>query len=63
MGRINPAVLNEEQKKAKSEELDQVFKTFVEANDSGAAALKEELRKVEATKEKDDFFNLSLPKA
>lgn len=55
---INPAFLNEEQKKRKFEELDQALKTLVDAGVSGAQILKEELRKLQARKEHDDLFTL-----
>lgn len=59
MRKINPTSLSEEQKQAKSQELDKAWKTLVDAGPKGVAALKEEIRKIDASKEKDNFFMLS----
>ena len=58
MRKIDPASLSEEQQKAKAKELDEAWKTLVGAGPAGAAALKAELKALDAAKEKDDFFRL-----
>jgi len=58
MRKIDPAKMTEQQQLAKSQELGQAWKTLLDAGPKGVAALKEELRKVDASKEKDDFFKL-----
>jgi len=59
MRKINLTSLSEKQKQAKSQELDKAWKTVVDAGSKGIAALKEEIRKIDVSKEKDDFFMLS----
>jgi len=58
MRKIDPATMTEQQQQVKSQELGQAWKTLMDAGPKGAAALKEELRKVDASKEKDDLFKL-----
>jgi hypothetical protein len=59
MRRINPTSLSDEQKQAKSQELAKAWKTLVDAGTKCVDALKEEIRKINASEEKDDFFMLS----
>lgn len=59
MRKINLTSLSEKQKQAKSQELDKAWKTVVDAGPKGIAALKEEIRKIDVSKEKDDIFMLS----
>ena len=49
---------SQKEQEAKGEELDQAWKTLVEAGPAGAAALKDEIKKIEAAKERDDHFKL-----
>ena len=58
MRKIDPATLTGDQQKTKGKELDDAWKTIVRAGSKGAAALKDELHKLDQTKEKDDFFRL-----
>jgi HEAT repeat protein len=58
MRKIDPAATTAEQRKAKSEELDRAWKTIIAAGPKGAAALKEECKKIAASREKDDFLVL-----
>ncbi len=58
MRKINPAALSDKEKQAKAQELDEAWKTLVEAGPAGAAALKGELKRIEAAKEPDAHFKL-----
>jgi hypothetical protein len=58
MRKIHPAALSEKQQEAKSQELDEAWKTLIDAGPAGAAALKDELKKIDAAKERDDHFKL-----
>ena len=58
MRKINPAALSEKQQQAKEQELEEAWKTIQDAGPAGAAALKDELKKIEAAKERDDHFKL-----
>jgi HEAT repeat protein len=58
MRKIPAATLTGEQQQVKGQELDAAWKTLTDAGPKGAAVLKEELRKIDASKEKDDFFKL-----
>jgi hypothetical protein len=58
MRKINLASMNEEQRGAKSQELDKAWKILVDAGPKGAAVLKEEIGRINASKEKDYFFIL-----
>ena len=58
MRKINPAALSDKQKQAKGQELEQAWKTLQDAGPAGAAALKDELKKIETAKERDDDFKL-----
>ena len=50
--------LTQEQKQAKSQDLDRAWKTLVAAGPKGSAALKDELANLDASGGKDDFFRL-----
>lgn len=58
MRNVAPAALTQEQKQTKAQDLDQAWKTLVAAGPKGLAALKDELGKLDASREKDDFFKL-----
>jgi hypothetical protein len=58
MRKINPAALSEREQEAKGRELDEAWKTIEAAGPAGAAALKDEIKKIEAAKERDDHFKL-----
>jgi hypothetical protein len=58
MRRIDPDRLSDEQKKAKGLELVEAWKVLVNAGASGAAALKEEIERIDNQKERDDHFKL-----
>ncbi|MCX5907019.1 MAG: hypothetical protein NTY64_07480, partial [Deltaproteobacteria bacterium] len=47
-----------EEREKRSKDLDWAWKMLINAGPNGASALKEELRKLEASKEKDDLFKL-----
>jgi HEAT repeat protein len=50
---------SDEQKEAKAKEIDAAWKTLTAAGEKGATRLKQEIEKVDAAKEKDDFFKLN----
>lgn len=56
---VDPAKLTEAQQEAKSEELNRAFETISKAGAAGAAALKAELRRLDATRVRDDRFRLA----
>ena len=58
MRKIDPAALSDKEKQAKGQELDEAWKTLNDAGPAGAAALKDELKKIEAAKERDNYFKL-----
>jgi hypothetical protein len=58
MRRVKPSDFSEDQQKAKAKELDEAWKTLIQAGPAGAARLKQELAKIDAAKEKDDCFKL-----
>ena len=55
---IDPAKISGEDAKARGEQLDKAWNTVFAAGPAGSARLKEELAKIDAAKEKDDFFKL-----
>jgi hypothetical protein len=56
--KINAEGLTEKQKEAKGEEIEEACKRIQGAGPKGLAALKDELKKLDASKEKDDRFKL-----
>jgi len=58
MRRVKPEDFSKEQQQAKGKELDAAWKTLIQAGPAGAARLKQELAKIDAATEKDDFFKL-----
>lgn len=58
MRRITPADFSKETREAKAKELDAAWKTLVAAGKPAAELLKAELAKIDAAKEKDDYFKL-----
>jgi hypothetical protein len=56
---IDQDKLNEEQQEAKAKEIDAAWETIRAAGKPGVARLKRELRRVQETGEKDDFFKLN----
>ena len=58
MRRIDPSKIPPEEAKARGEQLDKAWNTVVAAGPAGAAKLKDEIAKIDAAKEKDDFFKL-----
>ena len=58
MRNIKPGALSEEQRKEKTKELSEAWQALKTAGPEGVAALKKELQKMEANKEKDDHFKL-----
>lgn len=56
---VDPDKLTEAQRDAKTEELDEAFETIVKAGPAGALALKSELRRLDAAKQRDDRFRLA----
>lgn len=55
---IREGALTQEQKDAKALELEGAWKTVIAAGKAGADALKAEIAKLDAAKERDDFFKL-----
>lgn len=55
---IDPSKMSAEDGKASGERLDKAWNTVLAAGPAGSARLKDELAKVDAAKEKDDFFRL-----
>jgi hypothetical protein len=58
MRRVKPEDFSKEQQEAKGKELDAAWKTLIQAGPAGAGRLKQELAKIDAAKEKDDYFKL-----
>jgi len=57
--RVDQKKLNEQQQKAKAEEIDAAWGVIKTAGKMGVARLKEEIRLVDQNKEKDDYFKLN----
>lgn len=57
--RIDPRRIPPEQRQAKGVEVQAAWETIMAAGETGRTALKAELREIEQTKERDDFFKLS----
>ncbi len=57
--RMDQGKLNDQQKKAKAEEIDAAWGVIKAAGKTGVARLKEEIRLVDQNKEKDDYFKLN----
>jgi hypothetical protein len=58
MRHVDASTMTDDQREAKAVELDAAWKTLIAAGKPGADALKAEIAKVDAAKEKDDFFRL-----
>lgn len=50
---------SDKQKEAKAKEIDEAWKTLIVAGQKGATFLKQEIERVDAAKEKDEFFKLN----
>lgn len=57
--RIKPDQLNDEQKKQKAKEIDAAWKIIKLFGQNGILRLKQEVQKVDISKEKDDYFKLN----
>lgn len=58
MRHIDSSTMTDDQMQAKAVELDAAWKSLAAAGKPGAEALKAEIAKIDAAKEKDDFFRL-----
>jgi len=57
--RVDQGKLNDQQKKAKAEEIDAAWGVIQAAGKMGVARLKEEIKLVDQNKEQDDYFKLN----